>query len=84
MTMSLAAFVLLVAYVFFFGITRDTQQDEGTAAHLFQILMGGQVPIVGWFIVRWIHEEPKRVIQIAALQMVAAAIPMLVLFFLEM
>lgn len=49
--MSIAAIGILVVALAA-GYVR--QPDEGTAAHLWQLLMAGQVPIVAFFAVRWL------------------------------
>jgi len=74
--MSAAALALLVGYIVMFGTAR--QEDEGTAAHLWQLLMAGQVPIIGFFAIKWLPAEPRRALPILALQIsaaVAAAFP---------
>jgi len=81
--MSTAALVLLLAYVVRFGI-QEPQADEGTAAHIFQLLMGTQALIVAFFAVKWIPQAPKQAVQILALQILAALIPFALLFFFEM
>jgi hypothetical protein len=53
-----------------FGTAR--QADEGTAAHLWQLLMAGQVPFVAFFAVKWLPLEPRRALLILALQIGAA------------
>ena len=53
-----------------FGIAHET--DEGTAAHIFQILMAVQIPIILYFAVRWLPRFPRQALQILALQAVAA------------
>lgn len=68
--MSTAALALLVGYILMFGTAR--QQDEGTAAHLWQLLMAGQVPVIGFFALRWIPAEPKKALPVLALQIAAA------------
>jgi len=68
--MSTAALALLVGYILMFGTAR--QQDEGTAAHLWQLLMAGQMPVIGYFAIRWLPTEPKRALPILALQIAAA------------
>ena len=74
--MSAAALTVLVGYIVMFGTAR--QEDEGTAAHLWQLLMAGQVPIIGFFAIKWLPAEPRRALPILALQIsaaVAAAFP---------
>lgn len=73
MVMSVAALGLVVGHIMAFGIVRET--DEGTPAHLFQLLMGLQVPVILYFAARWIPRQPKQAIQILLLQggLIAAA-----------
>jgi hypothetical protein len=68
--MSAAALALLVGYILMFGTAR--QEDEGTAAHLWQLLMAGQVPIIGFFVLRWLPAEPRKALPVLALQISAA------------
>ena len=67
--MSLAALALVFAHLAAFGAAR--QADEGTAAHLFQLLMAGQVPIIATFALRRLPESPRPALQILALQLLA-------------
>jgi hypothetical protein len=68
--MSGVALAVVITYVLLFGTAR--QEDEGTAAHLWQILMAGQLPVVAFFALRWLPAEPKRALPILALQFGAA------------
>jgi cytochrome bd-type quinol oxidase subunit 2 len=68
--MSLAALFTVAAHVAMFGTAR--QADEGTAAHLWQLLMVAQLPIVVFFAIKWLPREPRQALLILALQ--AAAI----------
>jgi hypothetical protein len=68
--MSLAALATVVAYATMFGTAR--QADEGTAAHIWQLLMAGQVPIVAFFAVKWLPTDPRQALPVLALQMGAA------------
>ena len=45
--MSVAALALVLGHVAIFGVVHEA--DEGTAAHLWQLLMAGQVPVVAYF-----------------------------------
>ena len=64
--MSLAALALVVGHAAIFGIVHEA--DEGAAAHIWQLLMVLQLPIVAYFIVKWILSQPKDVLQILALE----------------
>ncbi|MGE0041037.1 MAG: hypothetical protein AB7H88_16855 [Vicinamibacterales bacterium] len=68
--MSLAALALLVGFLAVFGVVHEP--DEGTAAHLFQLLIAGQVPVVAFFAFKWLVREPLPALGVLVLQ--AAAI----------
>jgi hypothetical protein len=68
--MSLTALTILLGHIALFGIVREA--DEGTAAHLFQLLIGGQVPIVAFFAVKWLPRAPKQALGVLAIQIIAA------------
>jgi len=55
--MSFAALALVLGHVAMFGAAREA--DEGTAAHLFHLLMVAQVPIVAVFAIRWLPRIPR-------------------------
>jgi hypothetical protein len=48
--MSLIALALVLGHVALFGVVH--QADEGTAAHLWQLLMAVQVPIIAFFAIK--------------------------------
>jgi len=64
--MSLAALAIVLGHVAMFGIVHEA--DEGTAAHLFQIMMAGQLPIVAYFVVKWLPRTPRPALLVLALQ----------------
>ncbi len=68
--MSLVALSLVVFHIGMYGTAREP--DEGTVAHLWQLLMGLQVPIIGFFAIRWYPFSPRAAIAVLALQFVAA------------
>lgn len=68
--MSLAALTTVVIYIALHGT--EPQPDEGTAAHIWQILMALQVPIIVWFALRSVPQAPRRAMPILALQIAAA------------
>ncbi len=68
--MSLAALAVVASSALLFGIKR--QPDEGTAAHLWQLLMAGQLPVIGFFALKWLPMRPKQAAMILALQVAAA------------
>ena len=68
--MSMAALAIVIGYAAMFGVAR--QADEGTAAHLWQLLMGAQVPVVLFFAVKWLPTEPRQALPVLALRIAAA------------
>ena len=68
--MSLVALGIVIGYVTMFGTAR--QEDEGTAAHLWQLLMAGQLPLIAFFAIRWLPSEPRHALMILAFQIAAA------------
>jgi hypothetical protein len=81
-TMSLAALAVIVAHVLFVGTAR--QADEGAAAHLWQLLMGGQLPIILAFALTALPRSPKQASIVLGFQLlagVAAALPVFLLRF---
>ena len=75
--MSLCTIAMLVVSISMNdGAVRDT--DEGAVAHLFQLLMVGQIPILAFFALKWLRRDWKAGLSVLALQiagMVAAAFP---------
>jgi hypothetical protein len=48
------------------------QADEGAEAHIWQLLMAGQVPIILFFLLRWLPESPRQAVLVLTLQISAA------------
>lgn len=78
----LAFFVYIVIYISMFGIVRE--QDEGTPAHLFQLWLLLEPFMVGYFALNWLPRAPKQALIILALQIVAALLPIAVVFSLNL
>jgi len=57
--------------------------DEGTEAHLFQIVMPAQVPIVAFFAMSWVPRSPKAALQVLAMQVGAALVVFATVFLLR-
>ena len=79
--MSSAALTMILVYVAMFGIVHN--QDEGTPAHIFQLIMLAQLPIAGYFAVKWLPKQPKQSLMVLALQAVAWIIPIVTIIYLE-
>jgi len=70
--MSTTALALVIGYAMTFGTAR--QADEGAAAHIWQLLMLGQLPVVAVFAVKWLPAAPRQALPVLALQLGAALI----------
>jgi hypothetical protein len=68
--MSLSALAVVVVAILTGQAKR--QADEGAAAHIWQLLMAGQAPILLFFLVRGLQKDAKAALTVLALQ--AAAI----------
>ena len=68
--MSLGALTAVVLQVTLHGTA--PQADEGAAAHIWQLLMLAQAPIILFFGVRWVRASPRLGGAILALQVAAA------------
>jgi len=80
--MSFAALATVLGHVAMFGAVREA--DEGTAAHIWQILMAAQVPIVTFFAIKWLPRAPRQALHILALQVGAALAALAPVFFLNL
>ena len=78
--MSLAASVILAGHLLWVGTAREA--DEGPAAHLFQLLIVGQVPIVAYFAYTWLRRMPDRALVVLGTQLLAAAAALVPVFVL--
>ncbi len=68
--MSLLAVAVVIAHLALVGTAR--QADEGAAAHLWQLLMAGQLPIILFFAIGWLPQAPRYALSVLALQAAAA------------
>ena len=64
--MSLAALATVVIHVARFGVAREP--DEGAAAHIWQLLMAAQIPLIAYFAIKWLPRAPKEALAVLALQ----------------
>ncbi len=82
LTMSAVAFAIVVGFLAIYGIVREP--DEGTAAHLWQLLMAGQVPIIGFFAIRWLPRATGPALLVLTMQVGAAIVAAAPVFVLEL
>lgn len=80
--LSLAALATVIGHVAMFGAAREA--DEGAAAHIFQLLMAAQLPIIAFFAAKWLPRAPGQAVRILALQGVAALAALAPVYFLNL
>jgi len=80
-TMSLLALAVVLVHIALAGIAR--QADEGAAAHIWQLLMTGQIPVLLFFAIKWLPKVPKQALGVLALQAVAMGVSMAPVFLLN-
>jgi hypothetical protein len=74
--MSLLALMLIAVEVSIHGVRPE--RDEGALAHLYQLLVVGQIPVISFFVLRWLRQAPLqglRVVVAQALALAAALVP---------
>jgi hypothetical protein len=83
LAMSLTAIGMLLGDLAIYGISHEVHQpDEGTVAHLWQILMAGQLPIIAFFAIKWLPRAPRQAFYALAIQAGAVLASMAPVFFL--
>jgi hypothetical protein len=80
--MSMAALATVLVHLARFGVVHEP--DEGTAAHVWQLLMAAQLPIIALFAIKWLPQAPKQALQVLALQLVAALAALAPVFILKL
>jgi DNA-binding CsgD family transcriptional regulator len=78
--MSFAALATVLVHIALFGVAREA--DEGAAAHIWQILMAAQIPIIVFFAIKWLPRTPRQALLVLALQagaVLAALAPVFIL-----
>jgi hypothetical protein len=76
LAMSIAALAIVLTHIALYGVVREA--DEGAAAHLFQILIAAQAPLIAVSAIRSLLRSPKqaaRVLLVQAAAILAALLP---------
>ena len=81
LAMSCAALAIVLGHIALFGVARKA--DEETAAHLWQLLMAGQLPVVAFFAIKWLPRSPRQALLVLALQAGAALAALAPVFLLN-
>lgn len=80
--MSLGALATVLLFLAMYGVVREP--DEGTAAHIWQLLMALQLPIIAFFAMKWLPRAPKQALYVLALQALAALAALAPVFLLKL
>ena len=80
--MSVAALLIVLVHIAAHGVAREP--DEGAAAHLWQLLMAGQIPFFGYFLIKWLPQAPRAAWPVLALQVVAGLAALAPVYFLHL
>ena len=70
MAMSFIALLVVLCSIAISGVVHET--DEGAIAHIWQLLMAGQLPILTYFVIRWLPRAPRQTLYVLVLQIAAA------------
>ena len=82
LALSLCALTLVLVATQVFGAGHEP--DEGTPAHLFQLLMVSQAPIILFFAVKWLPQDTRQASRVFALQVVAAVAAFAPVYFMHL
>jgi hypothetical protein len=78
--MSFVALAIVVGHAAMFGIVHEA--DEGTPAHIFQLLMAAQFPLIAFFAIKWLPQAPEEALKVLALQAAAGIVALGSVYFL--
>lgn len=82
--LSLVALSVVVISLALSNWTVVRERDEGAAAHLWQLCMAAQVPLLVYFAFKWIPIAPKQALVVLALQLCAALLAMAPVYLLRL
>jgi hypothetical protein len=80
--MSLTALTLVLGHIGIYGAAREA--DEGTTAHLWQILMAGQLPVLAFFAITWLRRAPRQALGVLLVQAGAVLASMAPVFYFNL
>jgi len=80
LVMSLVALAMVLVHFAIYGIV--VESDEGTAAHIFQLLMVAQIPFLAFLAFRWVTLAPRKTLLFIVLQVSTALTAIVAVFLL--
>ncbi|WP_263385928.1 hypothetical protein [Granulicella arctica] len=78
LTMSLLALATMALGPWVFGDFRA--KDEGPTAHIWQILIAGQLPVIAFFAFKWLRRLPGQAVKVLSVQASAVLVNFAVVF----
>lgn len=78
--MSLGALLTVLIHIALYGTAREA--DEGAAAHIWQLLMAGQIPVILFYAIKWFPRAPRTARVIVAAQIAAAGVALAPVYWL--
>lgn len=80
LAMSLTALMVVLGHAAVYGVVHET--DEGAAAHIWQLLIAGQVPLVAFFAINWLPQATRQTLLVLAMLAGATLANFAAVFFL--
>ena len=78
--MSLLALATLALHIARIGTAQEP--DEGAAAHIWQLLMAAQAPVIVYFAIKWLPRAPREATLVLALQIATVVAALAPVYFL--
>ena len=75
-------FAYIVTVISIVGVVRE--EDEGAGAHLFQLWLVLEPFLLGYFLFKWYASAPQQAVLVVALQILAALLPIALVFGLKL
>ncbi len=80
--MSLTALSVVLGHIAMSGVVREA--DEGAAAHIWQLLMAGQMPVLLYFAIKWLPVAPRQTLYVLAMQAGSVLASMVPVFYFNL
>jgi hypothetical protein len=86
--MSLTALTLVLVRVALAGtgpeVVVNGRPDEGAVAHIWQLLMAGQLPVLLFFLIQWLRRAPRQALGVLVVQAGALLAAMAPVFYFNL
>lgn len=80
--MSVAALIVLLGSIAIIGM--PPRADEGAIAHIWQLLMAGQIPVILFFAIKWLRRIARSGFVVLAIQAAAFFLAVLPVYLLKL